>query len=204
MREISEAARQSGKLEAIREAAIHVFAAKGYHDATISEIAAEANVGKGTVYFYYASKEDILLAILEYHFDRMITLIEQIEHFDVEPAEATRMVIRDIVRRLEEDPDLFKIMEQQPLLYHERVKERFEASFRQMVKRTERLLRAGIDAGVLRCFDTRVAASVLLNIAASFPLYLSLHDDRPQEGLLDRLADELGDLIWAALRHPDR
>jgi len=201
MREISEAARQSGKLEAIREAAIRVFDAKGYHDATVSEIAAEANVGKGTVYFYYASKEDVLLAILEYHFDQMISLIERIEHLDVDPAIAAQMVLRDIIRRLEEDPDLFKIMEQQPLLYHERVKERFEASFGQMVTRTETLLRKGIDAGILRPFDTRVAASVLLNIAASFPLYLSLHNDRPQDGLLDHLSEELGDLVWAALRN---
>ncbi len=204
MREISEAARQSGKLEAIRKAAIRVFAVKGYHEATVSEIAAEADVGKGTVYFYYASKEDILLAILEYHFDQMIGLIEQIEELDVDPALATRMIVRDTIRRLEADPDLFKIMQQQPLLYHERVKERFEVLFEQMVERIERVLRAGIDAGVLRSFDPRVAASVLLNIAASVPLYLSLYKDRPQERLLDHLADELGDLVWAALRQPDR
>jgi len=40
MRELSEAARQTGKLEVIRQAAIRVFAAKWYHDATVSEIAA--------------------------------------------------------------------------------------------------------------------------------------------------------------------
>jgi len=134
----------------------------------------------------------------------MIAAIEQIEHLDVAPDEATRIVLRDMVGRLKDDPDLFRIMEQQPLLYHERVKERFEALFRQMVDRTAQLLQAGIDAGVLRQFDTRLAASVLLNAAASFPLYLSLQDARPEEGLLDHLADELSDLIWAALRRPNQ
>jgi len=200
--ELSEAALNSGKIEAIRRAATHVFATKGYHTATVSEIAKEAGVGKGTVYFYFASKEDVLLAILEHHFDQMVTLLERIEHLDTDPAEAARLVLRDIVRRLKEDPELFKIMEQQPLLYHERVKERFEESFRIMVDRTARLLQSGIDAGVLRSFDPQIAASVLLNTAASFPLYLSMHQDKPQDEVLDHLADEVGDLIWAALRNP--
>ena len=67
------------KREAIRDAAVKVFAAKGYHTATVSEVAEVANVGKGTVYFYYASKEDLLLEILVYHFDQMMSVIEQIE-----------------------------------------------------------------------------------------------------------------------------
>jgi len=203
MREISEAARKTGKLEAIREAAVRVFARKGYHSATVSEIATEAGVGKGTVYFYFASKEDLLLAILECHFDQMITALERIEAMAVDPEEATRLVLRDIVRRLEEDPNLFRIMEQQPLLYHERVKERFEESFSLMVERTARLLQSGIDAGILRPLDTRLAASVLLNTAAAFPLYLSLYQAGEREGQLDHLAEELSNLVWSAIRNPD-
>jgi len=200
---ISEEALKSGKLEAIRQAATHVFATKGYHDATVSEIARVANVGKGTVYFYYPSKEDILLAILEFHFEKMMSLIENIEQLDAGPAEAIRIVLGDAMRRLEEDPDLFRIMEQQPLLYHERVKERFEESFSLMVERTARLLQSGIDAGILRPLDTRLAASVLLNTAAAFPLYLSLYQAGEREGQLDHLAEELSNLVWSAIRNPD-
>jgi len=197
---ISEEALRSGKLEAIRQAATHVFATKGYHDATVSEIARVANVGKGTVYFYYPSKEDILLAILEFHFERMMTLIEGIEQLDAEPVEAIRIVLRDAMRRLEEDPDLFRIMEQQPLLYHERVKERFERLFGDMVDRVARLLEAGTERGVLRSFDSRAVASVLLSSAISFPLYLSVCADETGHDALRRLTDEMADLIWTGLR----
>ena len=49
----------------ILEAAKKVFLAKGLIAATIDDIAAEAELGKGTLYRHYRSKEDIMLAINE-------------------------------------------------------------------------------------------------------------------------------------------
>lgn len=49
----------------ILEAAKKVFLAKGLVAATIDDIAAEAELGKGTLYRHYRSKEDIMLAITE-------------------------------------------------------------------------------------------------------------------------------------------
>ena len=53
------------KLPAIISAALHVFAEKGYHKATITEIARKARVSEATVYEYCGSKEDLLFMIPE-------------------------------------------------------------------------------------------------------------------------------------------
>src|ERR1041385_34796 len=45
-------------------AARTVFSRKGFHDATIDDIAYEAGVAKGTVYLYFKSKQDIYLEAL--------------------------------------------------------------------------------------------------------------------------------------------
>lgn len=45
-----------GKKQAIMEAALAVIAEKGFHPATIDEIAERAGVGKGTIYVYFKSK----------------------------------------------------------------------------------------------------------------------------------------------------
>jgi AcrR family transcriptional regulator len=47
--------------QAILEAARSRFLHYGYKKTTIDEIAADAGVGKGTVYLYFGGKEDILL-----------------------------------------------------------------------------------------------------------------------------------------------
>jgi len=55
----------SGKRRQILEGAIQVFKKKGYHKATVREIAAEAGIGLGSIYDYVNSKDDILYLFFE-------------------------------------------------------------------------------------------------------------------------------------------
>jgi TetR/AcrR family transcriptional regulator, fatty acid metabolism regulator protein len=48
----------------ILDAAVKVFAEKGYHRATIPDIAKQAKIAVGTIYNYFGKKEDLLLALL--------------------------------------------------------------------------------------------------------------------------------------------
>ncbi len=50
----------------ILDAAIRVFARKGYHDARMDDIVAEAHVSKGGVYFHFPGKDRLFLAIIDY------------------------------------------------------------------------------------------------------------------------------------------
>lgn len=67
--------KQSPKLPAeerraqLLQAARKLFVAKGYRGTSINEIAAEAGVTKGAVYFHFDSKEDILLELVRYIFN---------------------------------------------------------------------------------------------------------------------------------------
>src|SRR5262244_1525058 len=56
------------KRERILEAAIRVFAGKGFFNSKVSEIAREAGVADGTIYLYFKSKDDLLINLFE---DRM-------------------------------------------------------------------------------------------------------------------------------------
>lgn len=49
----------------ILEAAIKVFAEKGFHAATIKDVAAEAGVADGTIYNYFANKTALLMGVLD-------------------------------------------------------------------------------------------------------------------------------------------
>ena len=58
------------KRERILAAAKKVFAQRGFAGATISEIALEAEIGKGTVYEYFKSKEDLFFAVFEWFIEQ--------------------------------------------------------------------------------------------------------------------------------------
>ncbi len=54
----------------IADAALEVFAKSGFESATMDEIAMKAGVSKGTIYLYYPSKEDLLVASVENKIER--------------------------------------------------------------------------------------------------------------------------------------
>src|SRR5918997_6906946 len=50
-------------------AALQVFARRGYRDAGVDEIAAEAGYSKGALYWHFSGKEELLLALIEERVD---------------------------------------------------------------------------------------------------------------------------------------
>jgi AcrR family transcriptional regulator len=59
-------------------AAANVFARRGYHAATVDEVAEEAGYTVGALYSNFSGKQDLFLAMLEEHFDRQIAAYAEI------------------------------------------------------------------------------------------------------------------------------
>jgi AcrR family transcriptional regulator len=51
---------QSGKKEALLNAALKLIACQGFHAAPMSQIAEEAHIGVGTIYRYFKNKEELI------------------------------------------------------------------------------------------------------------------------------------------------
>jgi AcrR family transcriptional regulator len=91
-------------------AAAHlVFAKKGFHEATIDEVAKAANVAKGTVYLYYRSKHDLYWAALEVGIRDMLGRTKA----NMGQAQTTegkiRAFIETKIRYFDENREFFKI-----------------------------------------------------------------------------------------------
>jgi AcrR family transcriptional regulator len=69
---------RGAKREHILEAAIRVFARRGYHGARVSDIAAEADIAYGLVYHYFKNKEEILRTIFEERWNAFLHVVDQI------------------------------------------------------------------------------------------------------------------------------
>jgi TetR/AcrR family fatty acid metabolism transcriptional regulator len=63
--------------QAFKNAALKVFSSKGYHNTTMAEIAMEAGFGKGTLYWYWKSKEELYFALVEESHNEFIGLVRQ-------------------------------------------------------------------------------------------------------------------------------
>ena len=72
--------------EYLLQAAAQVFAQRGFHAATLDEVAAAAGFTKGAVYSNFKNKDDLFLALLEDAYTRELTALkETIAHSDIPP-----------------------------------------------------------------------------------------------------------------------
>ena len=60
----------------IKEAALKLFSEKGFHNTTITQIADAAELGKGTIYWYWRSKEELAFSLVEDMLKDFVELIE--------------------------------------------------------------------------------------------------------------------------------
>jgi AcrR family transcriptional regulator len=94
---------------AILRAAAAVFARKGYHLATVEDIARAARVAKGTVYLYFPDKRSIFAEIIDHLFVRMSAAILRVDTAaDVEAQ--VKHNIRATLSVLVDDPDTMRML----------------------------------------------------------------------------------------------
>lgn len=75
------------KEKVIIEAAIKLYATKGFSSTSIQEIVTESGISKGAFYLYFKSKDALLIAILEYYFDYIQKNLEVYEQENLPPRE---------------------------------------------------------------------------------------------------------------------
>ncbi|MFI7192723.1 TetR/AcrR family transcriptional regulator [Nocardia nova] len=82
--------------DAIREAAIRLFSNKGFEQTSLREVADAVGITKASLYYHYASKLDLLLAIIEPIFDDMKLVVDELDGVPYSPAGAREVLNRQL------------------------------------------------------------------------------------------------------------
>lgn len=168
---------ERGKRERILEAAQSIFARKGYYQAKIEEIAELAGVGKGTVYEYFASKEELYKEMFK------VILNRYTEYVMVE--ETPEMTAKEWVRRLLEMHLRYMLENRQHMptdfgdlggmdteilgwMYDMRKKS---------VERLVPVFQKGIERGELKDIDPELGANLLIGMMRGVTLPLMVEGD---------------------------
>jgi TetR/AcrR family fatty acid metabolism transcriptional regulator len=92
------------------DAAVRVFAQKGYHTCRVGDIAEEAGVAHGLLYHYFRSKEEVLETIFRETWGALLDAIRVVEQTDDPPREQLRKTIAIVLRTWKNDPDLVRVL----------------------------------------------------------------------------------------------
>ncbi len=98
------------KRRIILDAAIGVFASKGFHGCRVSDIAKEAGVAYGLVYHYFDSKEEMLNTLFSERWGVLLDRISEIDDEDRSAREKLYEVASFIIDSYQHDPDLMKVI----------------------------------------------------------------------------------------------
>jgi TetR/AcrR family fatty acid metabolism transcriptional regulator len=153
------AGRQADRRRQLLEAAVKVFARKGFHTARVGDIAEEAGVAYGLVYHYFASKEELLETIFRSTWTEMLARVREVEAAGVPASEAVRQVTALLLRTWRRDPDLVRVLVRE-VTRNQHVQQEIEEIGHAM-DALERIVRRGQEAGEFRSeLDPRLAAVV--------------------------------------------
>jgi TetR/AcrR family fatty acid metabolism transcriptional regulator len=98
------------KRDIILNAAIKVFAAKGYHSCRTLDISKEAGVAYGSLYQYFKSKDDILLSIFWENWNFLLRKMEKMNMSTDSPTDKLLGIFDFIFKNYQHNPDLMKVM----------------------------------------------------------------------------------------------
>ena len=197
--------RPDDRPDELLEAALHIFAERGYANTKLEDIAAKVGVTKGTIYHYFATKEDLLLRALEHYHDRAFQPLEEVLGERRGPISAT---IRRFLRRAFGQMDRERssvltllvqgVAREVPQVYYRWLETGPVRGWRILAELIERGKATGefrIDA------DSEVAARITISGLILQLAWQRFADGAPLVGIdVDQLIDSTADLLLQGLR----
>lgn len=150
-----------GKRELILDAAQKVFSEKGFHQATVEEVAELAGVGKGTVYLYFAGKKELLVALLEDRLRAIRVLLEERLGRVSSSKEKLRQVVALHFEFFDRYRDFLSLMLGEVGNLGRELDERTREARLELLDVVKDVLRQGIEKGEFRDVDPEIATYAL-------------------------------------------
>ena len=168
-RTAEETAYQANRREAILDAATRLFAQRGYADTDTQLLADELHVGKGTLYRYFPSKQDLFLAAVDRGMRKLCEHIDAcVEEID-DPPERIARVVHSYLGFFADHPELVELLIHERSQFKDRQQPTYFKHREANRERLRNLYRAYITEGQIR--------------------------DMP----VDRILDVLGDLLYGTM-----
>jgi len=189
------------KRQRIIDAAIQVFAHDGISNGKIATIAAKAGIGKGTVYEYFGSKEDIFAAVFKDFFDQMMAGYAQLIDAPMDPVKKIELVFDysydylDLLMKDKHGQDWLIFLEIFLQGFRDEFKGigklSFSAVLREMYDIFKPIIEEGIQAGVFRQLDPDYVTFILFTALDGLSIHYFLNRDHYDTDKLKEVTKEI-------------
>jgi AcrR family transcriptional regulator len=179
--------RREATAREILEAARRVIAFNGFHNTKIADIARAANVGVGTFYLYYPTKQAMFLELVEDSGRKLAAQLESLRARVTEPAQLARQSTEVFLRFAQDNRELFKIVFGHGAGFHEVVRRAQDMFVRDTIDNLE----AGMRAGVFRSNRADVVAQAMIGMTLQVVSWWLENESVPIEEISEALVATL-------------
>jgi len=160
------------KRQQILDAAYVVFSRKGFHRATVDEIIALADTGKGTVYNYFTNKEKLFYTLVKERSAPFESALQEVVRSHDPVLTKLEIMIRLFLQFYLDNGGLLRVLmhemrgfgsEQYSTLSQEQ-REKHQNSFRATIDILQQVLEEGIRVGVIKECDAQKSAYALFSV----------------------------------------
>jgi len=172
------------KLEEILEAASRVFSERDFHEVLIDEIAEAGGIGKGTVYRYFRTKEDLYFATILHGLDRLDGVLLAALPQEASPTRRLERLAREILKFFWNQRSLLMLLYRDERSLRARrggLRERHD----RLVRLVQGIILDGIERREYRGVDTHTAAELFLGMIRGINVF------RRDDDTLDALVTEI-------------
>ena len=159
--------RQIQRKEQIMDAALKVIISKGYENSRMDDIVDLSSMSKGAIYWYYKSKKEVYLNLVNYWVIKYSTVINHIIEEDDSPADQLKDVFEYFILQYEHDPSAFKaLVEFWSLAGRDKdFQKKLDKVYSKFLEFLERIINKGVKSGEFKNLDVRITAlSIMVNI----------------------------------------
>jgi TetR/AcrR family fatty acid metabolism transcriptional regulator len=168
---------ENTKKTRIMEAATEIFAKLPYHQVKVEEIATQAGVGKGTIYEYFSSKDDLFFSLMKLssriYFAEMAKATTQGKTIE----ERLRIIFNYHLAFIEKNADMARILIAEKRLPQEECTQLVKEQRKQLKQFISGLLAEGIASGEFRTVDPDVISQGIMGTLAALWGHMLLDDE---------------------------
>ncbi len=145
-------------------AAVRIFREKGYHAASMQDLADAVGLQKGSLYYYVSSKEQLLTAIYERFIGAFTRQLAELVAEPLTPSEKLRRAIESHLIAVSEQMELFTVYLHEQKFINARLRNKIHAEAEHQAELLQAILEEGVASGQFRPINVKMAAHAIIGM----------------------------------------
>jgi len=173
----------------ILKSAFHLFSKNNYHAVSMTQIAEGAEISKGTLYWYFDSKEELFRETAVTGMDYFYKLFEEIAVKEISSDKKIKILVKCVFKTLIEHLDILEVVRNNVELISSDFKDEIESKHKKNIKIVSRIVEQGIEEGLIRSGNPTNMAALILSVLFTPQTKEILDNDEKVEDKINFLYD---------------